>query len=140
MKQQNVRVFCYEENLGLIEDGNFYPLQFSPIRFMRILVRLMSKKDYIAPDLVLKEAMMEYTSVTAIAKIYKTKSLSDSLFYMKWRSLIKNNKKFDQKQKALQKKRGEWAAIKRKGQREGDVVRQARREAFMRTVKKVPQY
>ena len=114
MKQQNVRVFCYEENLGLIEDGNFYPLQFSPIRFMRILVRLMSKKDYIAPDLVLKEAMMEYTSVTAIAKIYKTKSLSDSLFYMKWRSLIKNNKKFNQKQKALQKKRGEWAAIKKK--------------------------
>ena len=93
MKQQNVRVFCYEENLGLIEDGNFYPLQFSPIRFMRILVRLMSKKDYIAPDLVLKEAMMEYTSVTAIAKIYKTKSEFCDICLLQRNWIRRSNKK-----------------------------------------------
>ena len=105
MKKQGVRGFCYEENLGVIVEGQFYPLKFEPIKFMRILVKLMHEKDYITADLLLKDAIISYTSATMLSKVFKTKNLSDSLFYMKWRNFIKNNKRFYKKQEVLQQKR-----------------------------------
>lgn len=140
MKTQGTRAFCFEEEVGVIVEGQFYPIKFEPIRFMRIIVKLMHKKDYVTADLLLKDAIMEYSSATMLSKIFKTKNLSDSLFYMKWRNLIRKNKKFYQKEQILQKKRMEWHESKKRGQREGSVVREARRESFKRTLKRIAQY
>lgn len=139
MKKQGVRGFCYEENLGVIVEGQFYPLKFEPIKFMRILVKLMNEKDYITADLLLKDAIISYTSATMLSKVFKTKNLSDSLFYMKWRNFIKNNKRFYKKQEVLQQKRTMLRETAKKAKIEVGLIAQARRESYKRTLKKMPQ-
>lgn len=139
MKKQGVRGFCYEENLGVIVEGQFYPLKFEPIKFMRILVKLMHEKDYITADLLLKDAIISYTSATMLSKVFKTKNLSDSLFYMKWRNFIKNNKRFYKKQEVLQQKRTMLRETAKKAKIEVGLISQARRESYKRTLKKMPQ-
>lgn len=90
----NKRVFCFENDLGFIKDGIFYPIHLNKLEFMRIICTLRSNTDYISADLLLKAAIKNYTNIDIVTVRYKNKSLSDSVFYMYWLNKIRNNRKF----------------------------------------------
>lgn len=90
----NKRVFCFENDLGFIKEGIFYPIHLDKLEFMRMICTLRSNTDYISADLLLKDAIKYYTNIDILAIRYKNKSLSDSVFYMYWLNKIRNNRKF----------------------------------------------
>ena len=91
----NKRVFCFENDLGFIKEGIFYPIHLDKLAFMRIIITLRSNTNYISADLLLKDAIKYYTNINILAVRYKNKSLSDSFFYMYWLNKIRNNRKFN---------------------------------------------
>lgn len=101
----NKRVFCFENDLGFINEGIFYPVDFDKLEFMRIICTLRSNTDYISADLLLKDAIKYYTNIDILAIRYKNKSLSDSVFYMYWLNKIRNNRKFKITSSALKEEK-----------------------------------
>lgn len=101
----NKRVFCFENDLGFIKEGVFYPIHLDKIEFMRIICTLRSNTDYISADLLLKDAIKYYTSIDILAIRYKNKNLSDSVFYMYWLNKIRNNRKFKLTSSALKEEK-----------------------------------
>lgn len=88
------RLFCFENELGFIEEGIFYSIHLNKLEFMRIICNLCSNNNYISADLLLKDSFRYYTNIDIFATHYKNKSISDSEFYMYWLNKIRNNKKF----------------------------------------------
>ena len=101
----NKRVFCFENDLGFIKEGIFYPIHLDKLEFMRIICTLRSNTDYISADLLLKDAIKNYTNIDILAIQYKNKSLSDSVFYMYWLNKIRNNRKFKLTSSALKEEK-----------------------------------
>lgn len=98
---QGKRVFCFEEKLGIIHERVFYPTKLVKIKFMRIIVKRILSKKYAFADLLLKDAIKEYTGCNEIANLYKGQSLSDSSFYIKWRNKIKQHPHFQEFSKPM---------------------------------------
>ena len=114
----NKRVFCFENDLGFIKDGIFYPIHLNKLEFMRIICTLRSNTDYISADLLLKAAIKNYTNIDIVAVRYKNKSLSDSVFYMYWLNKIRNNRKFKLTSSTLkEEKKRRNQKIKEEGQK-----------------------
>lgn len=91
---QAKRVFCFEGNLGIIHEKVFCPVEVVKVKFMRIIVKRILSKKYAFADLLLKDAIKDYTGCNEIASLYKGQSLSDSSFYIKWRNKIKQHPHF----------------------------------------------
>lgn len=98
---QAKRVFCFEGNLGIIQERVFYPVELVKVKFMRIIAKRIATKKYAFADLLLKDAIKEYTGCNDIAILYKGKSLSDSSFYIKWRNKIKQHPHFQEISKPM---------------------------------------
>ena len=88
------KIFCWENSIGVVHNKEFFERRFNKRQFITIIVRLIRTKRFSSADLILKEALKEYLHVTQFRNQYRGKCISDSLFYMKWRNIIKRNRTF----------------------------------------------
>lgn len=109
--------FCYEKHIGLITDGVFYPMTvFNKMRFKTIIVELVNSKKFSSAEVLLKTAIEQYTGY-ALTRTYKFKGLTDSEFYMKWRSVIKQHKSFAENATKMNEAKEKWQDQVREGRR-----------------------
>lgn len=130
-------VFCYDNFLGIIENREFQPIEVDKIKFMRIIVQLIANSKCVAADVILKEAIKEYTEVNEFAKLYKGRNLSDSKFYMRWRERIKKHKKFEIVALQILEARQEKAQIIKKAREHYILQKSVYEESIKRSFKKV---
>ena len=108
------RAFCFEENLGYIQDGMFMPVKLNEQQFKEIILEIISYENAASPDLILYNAIMRYTGVYVMGRVYKGVSKYDSEFYKYWKQYIYNLEEFKQKSVIdREKKKREYAVIKK---------------------------
>lgn len=103
------RIFCLGERVGFVHNKNFYALvSFNKRKFKCLLIELIKTKQFYSADMLLKVALQRYMGIEEFCKRYQNKGNTDSVFYTKWRNLIKNHKGFKLNAQTLIKNRQEW--------------------------------
>lgn len=106
------RAFCYEGKIVLVHKGEVEEVSFCKIRFLRIVAEILnSRKHFTSADVIVKEAIIQYTGVKALAKNFKGKGITDDPGYMKLRNFVKA-KFLDVFEKEQQEKRERRELIK----------------------------
>ena len=109
------RSFCIEQQIGVIVEGMFYPMiVFNKIRFKTIIVELIHSKKFNSAEVLLKTAIEQFTGYP-IARTYKMQGLTDSEFYMKWRSVIKKHRSFYENADKMNEAKAKWAVAVKEG-------------------------
>lgn len=89
------RVFTLGEYLGIVKSGIFTPVEFDEERFRKVIFDMLKyTPNAVKADVVLQKAMVEYCKNPVIAKRFKGKTNSESLFYLKWRQYILSLEEF----------------------------------------------
>lgn len=95
MKEQNVRTaFCYEKEIGYIEKGQFIPVPFNFVTFLRMVIKHLCSSHSCTADVALKNAIVEYCAVQKMHRIYKGHILSDSEFFNYYKKMVNKKTKF----------------------------------------------
>lgn len=97
-----VYAFAVGNDLGIIQNCQFTPVELDKMRFLRIIGSLLATGKYKVPDLLLKAAIIEYTGAEKLAVLYRGKGITDSPLYMKWRKRVADHKKMAIVTKAYQ--------------------------------------
>ena len=85
------RAFCYEGKIILIHKGEFEEVAFCKTRFLRIVAEILSvRKHFVSADVIVKEAIVQYTGASALAKNFKGKGITDDAGYMRLRDFVKS--------------------------------------------------
>jgi len=111
------RAFCFEQQLGVIANGVFYPMTvFNKMRFKTIIVELIHSKKFGSAEVLLKTAIEQYTGYN-MARVFKQKGLTDSEFYMKWRAVIKKHRSFYENASKVKEQKEKWVTSVKEGRR-----------------------
>lgn len=86
--------FAYGTEIGYVEKGEFIPVQFNWVTFLRLVIKHLVVTHYSTADMALKNAIVEYCSAQKMQKIYKGCILSDSEFFNYYKSMISKKPKF----------------------------------------------
>ena len=85
------RAFCYEGKIVLIHKGEAEEVAFCKTRFLRIVAEILSaRKHFTSADVIVKEAIKQYTGVKTLATNFKGKGITDNAGYMKLRNFVKS--------------------------------------------------
>lgn len=93
---QYSRGFCFENQIGFVKDKKFIPVKFEKVRFMRLIIGFWKKNPTkcLSADMVLRQAIKDYTNTDDLVKYYRKVGMTDSEFYNVWRQIVKKNRKF----------------------------------------------
>ena len=98
MNVQKARsAFCYKQEIGYIEKGEFIPVPFNFVTFLRMVIKYLSTSHSPTADMALKNAIIEYCSAQKMHKIYKGSILSDSEFFNYYKNMVNKKAKFQAK-------------------------------------------
>lgn len=131
-----VYAFAYGDDFGTIQNCQFTPVKLDKIRFLRIIGSLLATGKYKVPDLLLKDALLEYTGAEKIAVLYRGKGITDSAIYMKWRRRLADHKKMFIISQAYQAEKHRKAEIVRNEKNKYSAYNDAKRYSIERTLNK----
>lgn len=126
--------FAYGNDFGTIQNCQFTPVELDKMRFLRIIGSLLVTGKYKVPDLLLKDAILEYTGAEKIAILYRGKGITDSAIYMKWRRRLADHKKMSLISSAYQEEKHRKAEIVRKQKNKDCDYNGFKRDSITKTV------
>lgn len=93
---QCTRGFCLGMQIGIVEENKFIPIKFEKIKFMRTIVKVLHENPTkcVTAEVVLRQAIKEYTKTEELIRLYNRKGITDSELYNAWRDIVKKNKRF----------------------------------------------
>lgn len=130
------RAFCFGNEIGVVTGKIFEPIELNKMKFMRIIAKLMNTNKYSSPDVLLKEAIKEYTACDTLARVYQQKNLSDSELFMRWRKRIKNHSHFQEKAKPIKEANDKLRQMVKEERRKYSIDRNEQFYSVARTLKR----
>ena len=106
MKKTCPKIFCLDNNLGIVYNRHFFAITtFNKRNFKCLIMKYIKSKEFHSADMLLKVVMKEYVGLDEFCIRFHENNMSDSQFYMKWRNIIKDNKTFIKNAKPLLEKK-----------------------------------
>lgn len=96
--------FAYDREIGYVEKGIFYPLEFNFVKFLKIVARLLKAGQEQSAEKVLRKAIAEYCGVEITLNRCNKLYLRDSVLLNYYKEMIIKRKHYvDQFNKNLRK-------------------------------------
>ena len=94
--QKTKNAFCYEKEIGYVQDKKFIPMPFNFVTFLRLVIKHLKVTHCATPDIAMKKAILEYCEAKRMQQLYQGHSLSDSEFFNYYKNMVNKKAEFQQ--------------------------------------------